>query len=61
MGYKLGYKKIKLRLKGFDYVQIWDGLKANPSGFHLPKTRNPTEKNFANGLSLSRIEKKLKF
>ena len=38
---------------GYGGVQIWYGLKAYPFGRRLPKTRSPTDQNFANGLSLS--------
>jgi hypothetical protein len=42
------------RVNGYGGGQIWYGLKAYPSGRRLPKTRSPTDKNLANGLSLSK-------
>jgi len=41
------------KFNGYGNVQIWYGLKGNPSGCLLPKTTSPADKNFANGLSLS--------
>ena len=42
------------RVNGYGGAQIWYGLKAYPSGCRLPKTRSPTDKNLANGLTLSK-------